>query len=556
MGLRNRLLERAAANQLESADPSALREYYESVLDSLSSVIYTVNTDLRIVGANQAWDDFALANGGARLTREHVLGSHLLDHMIGRPLQRWKTVSQQLLQGEIPRYLDEVASQEPYAWKNFSLSATPLRDENGMIRGITFVASNITQLKRAENEMFQRLVEIRGLQQVAQTAGTWVDRRRVYKQITSDIAHLFGAEKCVIFLWEESTGQLQAREPAYGLAGRKLTNLSLDMGDPADPTSLWQDLEEKDYILLNEGDSAPADMVETSSQVDRLAAVLGILRVSARIHGAILVAGRARPFTDQDGQLLALFAVPTALSIENTELNRRLLDRAQQLLTAQEQLEQMISVQENARKPLTVIQSYLELIQEGALGPIAETLRPTIQILQNNTQAITKFVSQATPQRMPRDANRYEPVNLADLIRKVLDRRSATLKQAGIALDTKLPARHNRACITLGDPDMLYRVFDGLVENVIKSSPSGGTLLVCLQSSDDTLDVELTDSGIGIPADQLPGIWQPIEHSRTSKLINLAEVKRIVEGHGGQVWAESTPGQGSTFHVVLRKPNP
>jgi signal transduction histidine kinase len=556
MGLSKRLLEKAAASQLDEADPSALRDYYQSVLDSVGSVIYTVNRDLRITGVNEQWDHFALANGGAHLMRAHILGSHLLDQMQGLPLERWRTVCRQLLDGELPRYLDEVATEEPYAWRYYALRATPLRDSQGAIQGITFVASNITQLKKAENEMFRRLVEIRGLRQVAQTAGAWVDRRKVYGQITADVAHLFGADKCVIFFWDEQTGNLQAREPAFGLSGPKLANLSLDLGHPTDPHSLWLDLEEKDYILLNAGDIAQPGTVAASAGAKELAAMLGILRVSGRILGAILVAGRDHPFSDQEGQLLALFAAPTALSIENDELSRRLLERSHQLTTTQEQLGQAIKMSEAARTPLSVIRGYLELLRDGAVGPVPEAQLSKLNMVLDQTQTIASLVNRMPSPTYPDNARRYEQICLVDLMRTVLGYRLPAIKRAGIDLVTQLPVAHDPESVTLGDPELLFRAFDTLLDNLIKISADGATLHVSLQASDGVVYVKVADSGIGIPADELLHVWKSPKHLPSPTPINLSEVKRIVEAHGGQVWVDSPPGQRSTFHVVLRKLDP
>jgi signal transduction histidine kinase len=512
-----------------------------------------VNRDLRITGANKQWDAFALAHGGAHLTRDHVLGTHLLDQMSGAPLQRWRTLCRQLLAGELPRYLDEIASQEPWAWQNYSLRATPLRDSQDSILGITFVATNITQLKRAEHEMFRRLVEIRGLRQVAQTAGTWADRRKVYKQITADIAHLFDAEHCVIFLWDEHTGNLQAQDPAFGLAGRRLAALSLDMGHPSDPGSLWLDVEEKDYILLAGPGDALADAVGTLVGSDRVAAMLGILRVSGRIHGALLVAGRDRPFSNQDGRLLAHLAVPTALSIENAELNRRLLDRTYQLATTQEQFDRLTKITEATRTPLSLIRGYLELLRDGALGPLPKSQWPTLQTVLDNTMSIIGLFSQVPPPPFLHGARRYEQLCVADLVRLVVERRLLTIKSAGVDLVTQLPARHDEETTTIGDPDMLLRVFDTLLVTVVKLGIGGGNLRVATHASEGVIFVGITGAGSEIPAQRLLRIWKPQRHPRLPKSIELAEVKRIVEGHGGQVWAESTPDHGSTFHVILPK---
>ena len=74
-----------------------------------------------------------------------------------------------------------------------------------------------------------------------------------------------------------------------------------------------------------------------------------------------------------------------------------------------------------------------------------------------------------------------------------------------------------------------------------------------LQLIGEVVCVTIADSGVGIPADQMPLIWKPRRHDADSPTVNLAEIKRIVEAHGGQVWAESTPGQDTTFHVILHR---
>lgn len=552
-GLRARLLEQTAFNPLADADPAVVRDYYQSVIDSVNSVVYTVDRELRIVGVNQQWDAFALANRGEHLTSEHILGTFLLNQMSAAPLKRWRRVCQQILSGQIPRYLDEVACEGEGTWRHYTLAANPLKDSQGEILGITFVATNISQLKRAETEMLRRLVEIRGLRQLAHAAGGWFDQRAFYKQVTTDIAHLFGAEKCIIFRWSEHSGHLQARVPAFGLTARELSDLSLDIGAADDPASLWQDLEERDYILLNEGDDAPDNMVETSARVDRLAAMMAMLRVSGRVHGTILVAGRDRPFSRQDGELLAAFAVPIILAIETAELNRRTLSRTRQLAATRKELERMIGVAESLRMPFTVVLGYLELLLDGALGPVPEGQMATMNTLLDKIREIVGLVNQLLPSQFMPDAIHHRPINLGDLVRRVLDKRIASIEQAGLELVAQLSPPGDNECLTAGDSGSLFKVFDALLDNAVKFSPNGGTIRVSLHKSSETIYVKIDDPGIGVPADHLLQMWQPREQTSRSGSINLAEIKQIVQDHGGHVWVESQPGQGSTFYIVLPK---
>jgi PAS domain S-box-containing protein len=550
-GLRARLLGELVPSRLSEADPAVARDYYQSVIDSVASVICTVDRELHVTGVNRRWDEFALANWGQEFTSDRVLGVFLLDLMGDVLLKRWETVCQQILDGELPLYLDEVVREGQATWQNYTLAASPLKSSQGEILGITLVATNITQLKKAEAEMLKRLVEIRGFHQVAHTAGASFNRRAFHKQVTADLAHLFGAEKCVIFRWGESSGHLEAQFPAFGVTGPELAELSLDIGDPDDPSSLWQDLEERDYILLNEGDTAPGNMIEASARVDRLAAMMAVLRVSGRVHGTILIAGRDRPFTEQDGQLAATFAVPIVLAIEDAELHQRLLDRVRQLEALREELDRITKVAESVRMPLTVIHGYVELLLDGTLGAVSEGHVSVLGTLLEKTREISGAVNQLLPSRFVPDATRYESIDLAKLLRKAYDKWVPSARLAGVNLDAASLSVEGEQYTTAGDPALLLDVFDAVLDNAIKFTPAGGTVRISLHGSTEIVYAQIQDSGVGIPVHRLPQIWQPKEAEAPSYPIGLAEVKQIVEHHGGQVWVESQPGTGSIFYVVL-----
>ena len=550
-GLRDRLLQQAATSRSENSDPAIAREYYQSVIDSVASVICTVDRELCITGVNRRWDDFAQANFGEALCGDAVLGTSILSLLKGARRKRWSEACSMLLGGKFPIHLDEMAREGQGPWRNYTMAASPLKDSLGEILGITFVITDITQLKKAEAEMLKRLVEIRGFRRVAHIAGGWFDRRAFHKQVTADIAHLFDARKCVIFRWGERSGHLEAQLPAFGLSSAELTALSLDIGDPGDPSSLWQDLEERDYILLNEGDDAPSGVARTSARVDKLAAMLAVLRVSGRVHGAVLVAGRDRPFSEQEGQVAAAFAVPIVLAIEDAELNQRLLERGRQVTEAREELDRVARIVASLRMPLTVIRGYGELLLEGVLGTVSQSQQTTISLLVEKTRGIADALNQIAPSQFLPDAVRYESVNLADAVRRMQNKWVRSIEQAGQNLDIELAFVGGEQYVTTGDPDLLLAVVDALLENAVKHSPGGGKIRVSLDDSDEILYLKVEDPGVGIPGHQIQRIWEPRPQRQLTSTISLAEVKRIVEGHGGHVWVESQLGRGSAFYVVL-----
>jgi signal transduction histidine kinase len=122
-----------------------------------------------------------------------------------------------------------------------------------------------------------------------------------------------------------------------------------------------------------------------------------------------------------------------------------------------------------------------------------------------------------------------------------------------------------------GDPWRLREVLDALLDNACKYSPQGGTVEVLIRPADEAavrvldvhtpramLEVRVRDTGMGIPADHLGRIFERFHRVDTRLTrevqglgVGLALCKDIVELHGGAIWADSTPGEGSTFHVVL-----
>ncbi|MBN2059843.1 MAG: PAS domain-containing sensor histidine kinase [Deltaproteobacteria bacterium] len=113
-----------------------------------------------------------------------------------------------------------------------------------------------------------------------------------------------------------------------------------------------------------------------------------------------------------------------------------------------------------------------------------------------------------------------------------------------------------------GDAAQLRRVFTNLIDNAIKFSHRGGSILILTGISGNYVFIKVSDQGLGIPSDELPYIFDAFHRGRVGTKIEgfglgLAGVKAIVEAHGGKVTVESEPGKGSTFTVFLpRSHNP
>jgi two-component system sensor histidine kinase BaeS len=105
-----------------------------------------------------------------------------------------------------------------------------------------------------------------------------------------------------------------------------------------------------------------------------------------------------------------------------------------------------------------------------------------------------------------------------------------------------------------GDPERLRQAVDNLIGNAIGHSPDGGVVTVTAARSGDSVVVAVRDEGDGIPAADLDRVFEPgvrLTSDRPGSGLGLAVVRAIAHAHGGEVEVESTPGQGSTFRLVL-----
>lgn len=110
----------------------------------------------------------------------------------------------------------------------------------------------------------------------------------------------------------------------------------------------------------------------------------------------------------------------------------------------------------------------------------------------------------------------------------------------------------------LADADKLRQVLDTLIANAVEYSPHGATVTVRLHRTDDEVRLAVADRGPGIPASEIPALFRATGRTSVrpagaegSTGLGLLIAQRVVTGHGGRIWVESTVGDGSTFHVAL-----
>jgi CheY-like chemotaxis protein/anti-sigma regulatory factor (Ser/Thr protein kinase) len=151
----------------------------------------------------------------------------------------------------------------------------------------------------------------------------------------------------------------------------------------------------------------------------------------------------------------------------------------------------------------------------------------------------------------------FESMDPAEVIEASIDDVIGISEKKGIVLENNVP---QKSITVLGIPKRLRQVFTNLLSNAIKFTPNGGRVTINATETDDKVRLEVIDTGVGIAPEELPKIFGDFYRGMTvdgeGVGLGLAIAKRIIEAHGGNIWAESpdpSSGKGSKFNVALPK---
>ncbi len=271
-------------------------------------------------------------------------------------------------------------------------------------------------------------------------------------------------------------------------------------------------------------------------------------------------------FSPEEIEIFEMVAGQLAIALDNIRLHQDLAEQAARLQQAYNQLEQadrlkdeMIqNISHELRMPLTIVRGYLELILEGALGEVPPGLSEALRTASQRADEIVEIVERITTLHGLRLGGlELKRLSLSTLVRQAASIARRAAQNAGLRLQVALP---DNELYVQGDAERLLQVLSSLLDNAIKFNRPGGHILITARENDGLVSVEVTDSGIGIPADRLERVWDPfyqVDGSTTRRYggmgVGLALVKEVIEAHGGAVWVRSTEGQGSTFGFGLRR---
>ncbi len=213
------------------------------------------------------------------------------------------------------------------------------------------------------------------------------------------------------------------------------------------------------------------------------------------------------------------------------------------------------TVSHELRTPLTSIMGYLSLVLAGTAGPLQEQQREFLEVVSRNTNRLANLINDLLDiQRIEsgRIPVQLTPTSLASVVTQVAETFRVQAEQKGLSFTVNVP---DDVPPIRADQDRLTQIIANLVSNAVKYTREGG-VTISVSAADDRVEIEVTDTGIGIsPADQ-KRIFEKFyraEHPYVREVggtgLGLPIVRTMVEEHGGELRLESQPGRGSRFIV-------
>jgi signal transduction histidine kinase len=221
--------------------------------------------------------------------------------------------------------------------------------------------------------------------------------------------------------------------------------------------------------------------------------------------------------------------------------------------------ELLANVSHDLRTPLASIQGYLEtlLLRHGTLRPEEE--RSYLEVAAKHSERLGKLIHdlfQLTKLEAQELKPQCESFPVAELVQDVVQKFQLAADKRSLKLSSRLAIQHEQVHADIG---MIESVLENLIENAMRHTAAGGVVQVDVAPIDNArVTVRVTDTGRGIPSDQLTGIFD--RYYRVSRGeagdagstgLGLAIARHIVELHGGKIQVESVPDRGSTFSFDL-----
>jgi GAF domain-containing protein len=413
-------------------------------------------------------------------------------------------------------------------------------------------------LRHRTDELGRSVSELRALGEVSQAVNSTLDLETVLSTIVAKAVQLSGTEAGAIYGYDEQACEFRLRA-TYGMEQGlidALTQRHIGLDDPNVVSALAQREPTQIADLRKE---APSELNDIIVRAGYRARMVAPLMRGEEIVGTLVVRRRTPgEFAKNTVDLIRTFAAQSALAIQNARLFHEIQDKSRQLEEASQHKSQFLAnMSHELRPPLNAILGYTELMADGAYGEPSEKMLGILKRLEANGKHLLGLIndvldlSKIEAGQLVLELSDYSIQDIAQTVRSTLEPLAAD-KKLGFKVEVAPQLPPGR-----GDGRRLTQVLINLVGNAIKFTDTG-EIAIKAEAHNGLFHVSVRDTGPGISSADQVRLFQEFQQADNAITrrkggtgLGLAISKRIIEMHGGRIWVESHPGQGSTFTFTL-----
>jgi len=436
------------------------------------------------------------------------------------------------------------------------------------------------QNARLYERLHQRASDLQALFELSHLFNAFVEREPLLSAVIARLTDWMGAKYGAVMLverGEEGEAELKIRahanfNEAYVARANTPGGVSLDPRHPTGNGPASVAVRESRPCAVGDVflDDRFAPFRLYAHQAGYHALVAVPLCGQGRVAGCIvLYFAQRRDFGQAELQRMGAVADGVALALDRIQLSERLVQEAVErhadAQTDRLKAEFVSTVSHELRTPLTIIKGYTDLVVSEQAGPLSETQRKFLVGVQRNTARLTDLVSDLLDiSRLEAEGSvtGEEEVDVARIVADACGEYERVAGERNVGI-TCLACPGPPMPTVRGDSARILQVVANLLSNAVKYSPGGETVTLDCVDRDGEIVVTVADQGPGIPPEAQGRLFQRfyrVDNSTTRQVggtgLGLAIAKAIVEQHGGRIWVQSEPGQGSVFGFALPHQQP
>ncbi|MGA1979388.1 MAG: PAS domain S-box protein [Sedimentisphaerales bacterium] len=483
------------------------KEFAESMFNTAPVIMLVLDTNTRIVNFNPCMEKIS-GYKVEEVKNKDWFGTFLpeRDHPRAKELFK-RAISGEHTRGNINPIVTKDGHEVLVEWYD-----EILRDKNGQTIGLIAIGQDITERKKAEQERQLAEEKYRTIFENSAAAITLVDEREQIISWNKFTEDLLGMDKEDLYL-----------RPVKSLYSE----------------GQWEKIRTLNIVQKGVQRHLETKMIRKDGRLIDVDVSLSVLKNS-------------------EGKIMGSIGVTTDI----TERKRA----EEELKEAMETKSQFVStVSHELRTPLASMKEAISIVLEEVSGKINKDQKNFLNIAQKNIDRLAKLINEVLDfQKLSANKMKFNmrENDIREVVKDACHTMTLYAEKKKVKLSVKLDDDLPKARF---DSDGIMQVLTNLISNSIKFTPENGQVFVSVQHKGEDLVIQVSDTGIGVPKENLPKLFAPFyqvhQHGQQVKGtgLGLAIVSKIVMMHGGRIEVESEVGQGTTFTVFLPldgKPTP